>query len=100
MPNTYFSFKQFTIYQDRCAMKVTTDGCLFGSWCANEIYKLIHSQVYLLDIGAGTGLLSLMIAQKNKCVIDAIEIDKEAAMQAIENISASPWNKKIYVVNE
>lgn len=80
-------------------MKVTTDACLFGAWCAEEIQsdKLQKANTSLLDIGTGTGLLSLMIAQKNKCTIDAVEIEKEAAQQAIENASASPWKQLIDV---
>lgn len=96
MANSYFRFKQFTIYHDRCAMKVTTDGCLFGAWCAKEISTEKNGQT-ILDIGTGTGLLSLMVAQKNRMTIDAIEIDKTSADQAIENIAASPWKENIHV---
>lgn len=98
MPNNYFRFKQFTIHQQRSAMKVTTDSCLFGAWLASELSK--HSfpvSARLLDIGAGTGLLSLMVSQKNKVQIDAVEIDEEAAYQAAENIQSSPWSECIEV---
>src|SRR6188472_471230 len=97
MPNPYFQFKQFTIYHERCAMKVTTDACLFGSWCAEEIKKDTGEteRKNLLEIGAGSGLLSLMIAQKNNCRIEAIEIDDDAAQQAKENIRSSPWIEQI-----
>lgn len=99
MANPYFQFKQFIIYHDRSAMKVTTDACLFGAWCATEIQTTAHAarKIKILDIGTGTGLLSLMIAQKNACCIDAVEIDKQAAEQATENIDRSLWKQKIIV---
>ena len=64
MPNPYFRFKQFTVYHDRCSMKVTTDSCFFGAWAAEQIKNLQLKIENILDIGAGSGLLSLMIAQK------------------------------------
>lgn len=100
MPNPYFQFKQFTVHHDRCAMKVTTDSCFFGAWAGREIKNSKSKTKNLLDIGTGTGLLSLMIAQKNNVEIDAVEIDTEAAEQAKENINASPWNKQIKIFNE
>ncbi len=101
MPNSYFQFKQFIIYQDRCAMKVTTDACLFGAWVAEEINneKLIINNC--LDIGAGTGLLTLMAIQKNPEIkIDAIEIDKDAAEQAKINVGSSSWKEQINIVQD
>ncbi|HWR33672.1 MAG TPA: methyltransferase [Chitinophagaceae bacterium] len=99
MANSYFQFRQFTIHQDQCAMKVTTDGCLFGAWVAAIINteKLITNNC--LDIGTGTGLLALMSAQKNNIEIDAIETDKDAAEQAAANIDDSPWEDRIKIIN-
>lgn len=97
MANSYFQFKQFTVQQDRCAMKVTTDGCLFGAWLADNISS---DHVKLLDIGTGAGLLPLMIAQKkNAATIDTIEIDTNAFEQATENIATSPWHTNIRAIN-
>ena len=81
-------------------MKVTTDGCLFGSWCSNELSTSPYDVQSVLDIGCGTGLLSLMIAQKNNVNIDAVEIDVEAAAQANENVADSPWKEQIKIINK
>ncbi|MDQ3277456.1 MAG: methyltransferase [Bacteroidota bacterium] len=102
MGNPFFQFKQFTVYHDRCAMKVTTDSCLFGAWIADVISNRQRAKgktLQLLDIGTGTGLLSLMVAQNNAVIIDAVEIDLAASAQAGENIAASPWINSIQVVN-
>jgi len=78
-------------------MKVTTDACLFGAWVSTEIQKTGERKESALDIGCGTGLLSLMLAQKNNIAIDAVEIDSNAAEQAKENVSVSPWHDQIHV---
>lgn len=91
MSNSFFRFKQFTIWQDRCAMKVGTDGVLLGAWADVSGVKRV------LDIGTGTGLVSLMIAQRCDAVIHAVEIDDDAAVQAVENVRSSPWQEKVTV---
>jgi len=101
-----FQFKQFVIHQDLCAMKVTTDACLFGGWLAKEIQNSIpitigtHIQ-NIVDIGTGTGLLALMCAQKNPSSnIDAIEIEEGAFKQATENVANSQFSKRIKIIHE
>lgn len=93
MPNSYFKFKQFTIYQDKCAMKVSTDACILGAWAK------VNTSSSVLDIGAGTGLLSLMLAQRFPDIyIHAIEIDPQAAVQATDNIAKSDWKSRIQLI--
>ncbi len=87
-----FRFKKFTITQDRCAMKVGTDGVLLGAWCPID-----NNPFSILDIGAGTGILSLILAQRsNAFQIDAIEIDEDAYEQCVENFESSPWGDKLF----
>lgn len=87
-----FKFKQFTIQQDKCAMKIGTDSVLLGAWC--PIYNHPFS---VLDIGAGTGILSLMLAQRSNAEqIDAVEIDEDAYEQCVENFETSPWSDRLY----
>lgn len=80
-------------------MKVTTDACLFGAWAAERVRSLEPGVRNILDIGTGSGLLSLMLAQKNKPGTDAIEIDKDSFEQAKENIAASPWADRINIIH-
>jgi len=94
MPNPYFKFKQFTVYHDRCAMKVGTDGVLLGAW--TEIGKADS----VLDVGVGSGLISLMLAQRNpEAYIAGIEIDEEAAIQANRNYQASSFKNLDKCIN-
>ncbi|QYS89894.1 tRNA1(Val) (adenine(37)-N6)-methyltransferase [Flavobacterium davisii] len=87
-----FQFKQFAIQQDRCAMKVGTDGVLLGAWT-----PLINNPYSILDIGSGSGLIALMLAQRSQAEqIDAIEIDDEAYEQCVDNFEQSPWNDRLY----
>ena len=87
-----FNFKQFQVNQERCAMKIGTDGVLLGAWT-----PLINNPFNVLDIGAGTGILSLMLAQRSNAEqIDAIEIDEDAYEQCVENFEASPWGDKLF----
>jgi len=93
--NSFFKFKQFTVQQEKCAMKVCTDACVLGAWAD------ISSAERILDIGAGTGLLSLMVAQRNENVsINAVELDEGAYIQATENAVNSPFNNRIKIFNQ
>ena len=87
-----FVFKQFTIHQDKCAMKIGTDAVLLGAWT-----NLEHNPNAILDIGAGTGVIALMLAQhSNAEIIDAIEIDDDAYEQCVENFETSPWSDRLF----
>lgn len=87
-----FRFKEFTVNQDRCAMKIGTDGVLLGAWVSVE-----NNPSSILDIGAGTGLIALMLAQRsNANTIDAIEIDADAYEQCVDNFEASPWGDRLF----
>lgn len=94
MPNDWFRFKQFNINQSHCAMKVGTDGVLLGAWTRCE------NTGHVLDVGTGTGLIALMIAQRSEAFIDAVETDKNAAAQATENVAESPWASRINIYCE
>lgn len=86
-----FQFKEFSIEQDRCAMKIGTDGVLLGAWTS------IQDPYAILDIGAGTGILALMLAQRSDAMqIDALEIDEDAYEQCVENFENSPWADRLF----
>jgi len=87
-----FRFKEFTVEQYKCAMKIGTDGVLLGAWVSVENYPETA-----LDIGAGTGVIALQLAQRTSHVsIEAVEIDEEAFVQASENFEGSPWADRLY----
>ncbi|NQY29768.1 MAG: methyltransferase [Flavobacteriaceae bacterium] len=90
--NKPFQFKEFSVNQDRCAMKIGTDGVLLGAWTSVK-----HNPFSVLDIGAGTGILSLMLAQRSHAeTIEAIEIDDAAFEQAASNFEDSPWGDRLF----
>lgn len=91
MPNSYFRFKQFTVHHDRCAMKITTDACICGAWFAARHLRAEK----ILDIGAGSGLLTLLLAQKNNAVFHAIEREAGSFAQLEQNIQESAWGDRI-----
>jgi tRNA1Val (adenine37-N6)-methyltransferase len=90
--STPFKFKEFSINQDQCAMKIGTDAVLLGAWTS-----LKTNPFAILDIGAGTGVLALMLAQRSQAeVIDALEIDESAYEQCVENFENSPWGDRLF----
>jgi tRNA1Val (adenine37-N6)-methyltransferase len=94
-----FKFKHFTIHQDRCAMKVGTDGILLGAWI-NVNFIESGKPISALDIGLGSGLISMALAQRNSnLLIDGVEIDGDAFGQSLENIRQSPFANRIFPVN-
>jgi len=93
MSENYFSFKQFTINHDKCSFKVGTDGVLLGA-CAD-----VTGMGSILDIGTGTGLIALMLAQRCDADITAIEPDRDSFEQAAENVKQSKWAGRIKVEN-
>ncbi|WP_417885269.1 tRNA1(Val) (adenine(37)-N6)-methyltransferase [Zunongwangia sp.] len=91
MPNKPFYFKQFKIEQDRCAMKIGTDGVLLGAWAP------IKNTESILDIGTGTGIIALMMAQRSEAMlIDALEIDEDAYEQSVDNFENSDWGDRLF----
>ena len=111
MSSPFFRFKRFTVWHDRCAMKVGTDGVLLGAWCPIAVDSLQlrvercrHKEFRVLDIGTGSGLIALMLAQRTCAVdslqltvgIDAIDVDEGAVEQATYNFEQSPWAKHLH----
>jgi tRNA1Val (adenine37-N6)-methyltransferase len=94
MAENTFRFKQFEIKQENCAMKVGTDGVLIGAWAK------IEDAQHILDVGTGTGLIAIMLAQRtHSAKITAIDIDKDSYLQAKENVAKSNWNHRINVMH-
>ena len=90
MPNTFFRFKKFVVHQEKCAMKVGTDGVLVGAWA--------RGGERILDVGTGTGVVALMMAQRfPNSIVDAIDIDEDACAQARDNVEASPFSQQVRV---
>jgi|SRR5690554_5561433 len=90
--NKPFQFKQFTIEQDRCAMQIGTDGVLLGAWVSIE-----NNPFSILDIGAGTGVIALQLAQRSDAeMIDALEVDDNAYEQCVDNFENSPWGDRLF----
>jgi tRNA1Val (adenine37-N6)-methyltransferase len=97
--NTFFQFKKFIVHQEHTSMKVCTDACLFGAWAASD--QNITDAQKILDIGAGTGLLSLLLAQANNhASITAVEIEQAAAAEAANNFKLSPWTDQLNLVHD
>jgi tRNA1Val (adenine37-N6)-methyltransferase len=95
--NPYFQCKQFIVHQEHTAMKVCTDACLFGAWSAADAQ--LQTAKNILDIGSGTGLLSLMLAQQSNALITAIEIEAGAFEQTKVNFELSPWKNRLNAVH-
>ncbi|MHB9055671.1 MAG: tRNA1(Val) (adenine(37)-N6)-methyltransferase [Paludibacteraceae bacterium] len=93
MSNPYFKFKQFTVFHDKCAMKVGVDGVTLGAWAD------VREAKETLDIGCGSGLITLMLAQRCDAKITAIDIDNNSCIQTKENVENSPWSSRIDIVH-
>ena len=93
MSNTHFNFKQFSVQQDLCSMKVGTDGVLLGAWTNTDNANRI------LDIGTGTGLIALMLAQRSTANITAVDAEANACEQAKINFYDSPWADRLQLVH-
>ncbi len=93
--DSVFKFKEFSVNQDKTAMKIGTDGVLLGAWCAVDFYPDT-----ILDIGSGTGVVALMLAQRSDAMtIDAVEIEENAYEQSVENFEQSDWGDRLYCYN-
>lgn len=93
--SSIFKFKEFTVHQDKTAMKVGTDGVLLGAWCT-----VTNFTDTILDIGSGTGVISLMMAQRSDAMtVDAVEVDENAYEQTVENFEKSDWGDRLYCYN-
>ena len=93
MPNPYFKFKQFTVFHHKCAMKVGADGVTLGAWADVSGAKSI------LDAGCGSGLITLMLAQRSEAKITAIDIDEQSIVQTKENVGNSLWDNRIRIIH-
>ncbi|WP_026775362.1 tRNA1(Val) (adenine(37)-N6)-methyltransferase [Polaribacter sp. Hel_I_88] len=90
-----FQFKEFTVHQDKTAMKVGTDGVLLGAWCTLDNFPDT-----ILDIGSGTGVIGLMLAQRSDAMtIDVVEVDENAYEQTVANFEESDWGDRLYCYN-
>lgn len=98
MANSWFRFKKFAVEQSGAAMKVGTDGVLLGAWA-----RVVPGHIRWLDVGTGTGLIALMVAQRTEAAqaarvrVDAVEVDGASAAQALANVASSPWSDRIGV---
>lgn len=90
-----FQFKEFKVHQDKTAMKIGTDGVLLGAWCSIDDFPDA-----ILDVGSGTGIIALMLAQRSDSMtIDAVEIDENGYEQSVENFEQSDWGDRLYCYN-
>ena len=89
MSNSWFQFKQFRIEQQRSALKVGTDGVLLGAWCG------VNGTKSILDVGTGTGVIALMLAQRSDAEVTSVEINEEACLDAKINFQNSPWSERL-----
>ena len=97
MPNDYFQFKQFLINQGNCGMKVTTESCVFGALINPDVNI---DSLKILDIGSGSGLLSIMMAQRfSDSTVLGVELDRDAFKESSYNVHSSPWSDRIQLVN-